>query len=296
MNIKKLIYLIVIQFIFLPPLFSVKTAPIYDVAICAIFQNEAPYLKEWIEFHKLVGVSHFYLYNHLSNDHYQAVLQEYIQSGLVEVIDWPYPVSKKVGWSIIQEQAYLNALSRSRLQTKWLAIIDTDEFLFPVVVDTLSEFLKDYEDFGGVSVNWQMYGTSYIQKLQPDELMIERLILKAPYNYNENRHVKTILQPKLVNTIKDAHSVTFKYNFISVNSNKERVRGAKSSYVLVDKIRINHYWSRDEEFFHSVKVPRRQNWQDGGSYERLNNLNSEPDSAILKYVPSLKKAIFHGKT
>jgi hypothetical protein len=59
----------------------------YDLAICAIFQDEAPYLKEWIEFHRLVGVEHFYLYNHRSRDHYQEVLKPYILSGLVELID-----------------------------------------------------------------------------------------------------------------------------------------------------------------------------------------------------------------
>ena len=38
----------------------------YNVAVCAIFKNEAPYLKEWIEFNHLVGVEHFYLYNNNS--------------------------------------------------------------------------------------------------------------------------------------------------------------------------------------------------------------------------------------
>ena len=31
----------------------------YQVSICAIFKDEAPYIKEWIEFHKIVGVEHF---------------------------------------------------------------------------------------------------------------------------------------------------------------------------------------------------------------------------------------------
>lgn len=34
----------------------------YNVSICAIFKNEAPYLKEWIEFNNIVGVNHFYMY------------------------------------------------------------------------------------------------------------------------------------------------------------------------------------------------------------------------------------------
>lgn len=31
--------------------------------ICAIFKEEAPYLPEWIEFHRLMGVERFFLYD-----------------------------------------------------------------------------------------------------------------------------------------------------------------------------------------------------------------------------------------
>lgn len=38
------------------------------LSIGAIFKDEAPYLAEWIEFHRLVGVEHFFLYDNLSTD------------------------------------------------------------------------------------------------------------------------------------------------------------------------------------------------------------------------------------
>ena len=50
----------------------------YDITVGAIFQNEAPYLKEWIDYHKSVGVDHFVLYNHFSKDNYEEVLYPYI--------------------------------------------------------------------------------------------------------------------------------------------------------------------------------------------------------------------------
>ena len=40
----------------------------HRLAICAIFREEAPFLAEWIDFHRKVGVSHFYLYNNFSTD------------------------------------------------------------------------------------------------------------------------------------------------------------------------------------------------------------------------------------
>ena len=61
----------------------------YKVSICAIFKNEGPYLKEWIEFNHIVGVEHFYLYNNNSEDDYVSVLQPYIDSGLVTLCEWP---------------------------------------------------------------------------------------------------------------------------------------------------------------------------------------------------------------
>ena len=37
----------------------------YTVAVCAIFKNESVFLKEWLEYHLLIGVEHFYLYNNM---------------------------------------------------------------------------------------------------------------------------------------------------------------------------------------------------------------------------------------
>ena len=38
------------------------------IAICAIFKDEAPYLLEWLAFHRMIGVDLFVLYDNGSND------------------------------------------------------------------------------------------------------------------------------------------------------------------------------------------------------------------------------------
>ena len=95
----------------------------YNVAVCAIFKNEAPYLKEWIEFNHLVGVEHFYLYNNNSEDDYQSVLEEYVQSGLVTLIQFPYEQA--------QMKCYKDCIDKYAGETKWLGFIDIDEFIVP---------------------------------------------------------------------------------------------------------------------------------------------------------------------
>src|SRR5947209_4668609 len=42
--------------------------PTTSLAICAIFKDEAPYLAEWVTFHRLMGVDRFYLYDNRSTD------------------------------------------------------------------------------------------------------------------------------------------------------------------------------------------------------------------------------------
>lgn len=61
----------------------------YMVSFCLIFKNEAPFLKEWLDFHLTVGVDHFYLYNNNSDDNFREILEPYIGLGIVTLIEWP---------------------------------------------------------------------------------------------------------------------------------------------------------------------------------------------------------------
>ena len=109
----------------------------YGVSICAIFKNESKYLREWIEFHKIVGVEHFYLYNNFSTDNYLSILTPYIDSGLVTLIDWP----------VMQGQmpAYRDCVEKFQNETQWIGFIDIDEFVCPNSFDKIGDFLEQFK-------------------------------------------------------------------------------------------------------------------------------------------------------
>jgi hypothetical protein len=267
-----------------------KATKRHCLAIGAIFKNERPYLKEWIEFHRLVGVEHFYLYNNLSTDHPEEVLNPYIKMGIVELIDWPYAYADDHSkWIKIQQGAYSDILKRAK-RSKWIAFIDTDEFLFPVKENNLQDVLEDFTPYGAVSVNWQCYGTSHVAKIPSNKLLIEMLTLKAstddPYNY----YVKSIVQPQHVQSI-TVHYPNCKPGFLQVNTNKEAFKGNYAPYVLIDKLRINHYWTRDEHYFNKFKLPSRKNrqWKIKEDQLRAYSFNHEKDKSILRFVPQLRK-------
>ncbi len=265
----------------------------HDLALCAIFQNEAPYLKEWIEFHSLVGVQHFYLYNNLSTDPYLNILQPYITSGQVDLSDWPYQSVGHDDWTKLQCQTYENLIQRVKGEVIWLAFLDIDEFLFPVCENDLVNFLSGYRDYAAVCVNWQMYGTSKVSHIPEGKLMIETLLLKAPTDHEENRLVKPIVQPSRVVRVKNPHTFVYQSGDFQVNSNKEPFQGFLSPHIAIDKIRINHYWSKDENYFFKVKAPRRKKWGESASamIARINTLNQVEDGAILRFIPALRQKV-----
>ncbi|NEP44421.1 MAG: glycosyltransferase family 92 protein, partial [Okeania sp. SIO2H7] len=60
-----------------------------QLSICAIMKNEGAYLLEWLEFHKLVGVERFYLYNNNSRDNTVELISPYVDREIVVFHDWP---------------------------------------------------------------------------------------------------------------------------------------------------------------------------------------------------------------
>lgn len=275
-------------FIFCQPLTAYK----YDLSICMIFQNDAPYLKEWIEFHRLVGAQHFFLYNNLSTDHYLEVLTPYVEEGIVELIDWPYPSGIMKEFFDVQDAAYQDAINRTTGESKWLAIIDSDEFLFPVKKDNLVDFLSKYEKkshIGGLCVSWVIFGTSNVAKIPDDKLLIETLL----YSKGEGGpNFKSIVRPERVLHVgKNPHYCVYKEGFHHCAPNKKEPR---PPYKEIDKIRINHYWSRDEWYLNNVKIPRREIWgtpaETSAHWGKITNEKYDP--SILRFVKPLRQKIF----
>lgn len=280
-------------------LFDERKIP-HNLAIFTLFQHEAPYLKEWIEYHMLQGVEHFYLYNNLSNDNYLKVLQPYIKRGQVTLVQWPYfdpDGASPYHWCEMQKRSYENAMQKARGKYRWMAFIDTDEFLVPMKKDNVVEFLKDYEEYGGVVVNWVIYGTSYVEKILPGELMIDNLVMRAPDTHQDNRKVKSIVKPHRVEWWPSPHYCKYVPGYYAVDPsyNKADPDSQYNENKPINKIRLHHYWYRDAGFYWNVKVERwrKTAWQltDTEFSWREHEANKVWDPAIRRFVPKLKEQI-----
>lgn len=262
----------------------------HQISVAAIFQNEGPYLKEWIEYYKLIGVEHFYLYNNLSTDEYASILAPYVAKGDVELIEWSFRANSHAEWDRIQVNAYKDAVNRSKDATKWLAIVDVDEFIVPIKAKNLKKLLSPYESnkgIGGVCIPWVFFGTSNYYQIPTNKLMIESLVLNGGPAEGGNvskiwNHgaYKSIVRPRYVNNTPSPHYCGY-------------VKGRKHIMLDLSKVQINHYWTKDEKFLLEVKIPRRQEW--GQSVDSVmnwaKNMNNDTPNGkyILKFVPELRK-------
>jgi hypothetical protein len=256
------------------------------LSICAIYKNEAAYLAEWIEFHRLVGVERFFLYDNASGDDHRAVLEPYLEQGIAAVREWPASPG--------QMGAYADGLDRYRDQTRWLAFIDIDEFLFSPVAATIPELLANYERWPAVAVNCLGFGTSNHRE-KPDGLVIESYVRRAR-NVKLLSHVKSIVDPRRARRPVTPHHFEYDDGH-AVDENLTPVTGPFNEALPFEKLRINHYTTKSEaEYRAKVKHPRADTGEFRPTRPNLadmhrGGLNRVPDESILPYVDPVRAAL-----
>ena len=215
-----------------------------DLAVVTIMKNEAPYVKEWIDYHLLVGVHKFYIYDNESEDNLKEVLQPYIDKGVVEYTFFPGKVQ--------QLPAYNDCLQKHRDDVEWLAVIDADEFIVPVKTKMIQEVLQDYKEYPGLGVNWVLYDSNGHIKKPKGGVLENYTRCHRNFRKEKRSHIKSIVQPTSVIKFTHPHYAIYKDDDYAVNENYEPINGKGNDKFFtqeasVQKIRINHYWSKSYE-------------------------------------------------
>lgn len=261
----------------------------YEIAAVLMFQNESFFLKEWIEYHKLIGIQHFYVYNNSSTDNYLEILQPYIEAGEVELFQYSGNTHNQKDHGKIQYAIYKKACKIASGKAKWLAIIDADEFIYPVQSDNLIDILNDYEDFGGLYVNYVPFGTSQVEHVPNNRLIIETLIYSTAEVVNFG---KSIVRPERVSDCTDPHRMWYYPPYNHVNTNFQTFNWLPPQSAE-DKLLLYHYCLGDINHAVTVKIPRRSKWYDkpleAQSYlQSCENMNERLNTSMQRFIPALR--------
>lgn len=171
----------------------------HRIAVCCIAKNENLYIREWVEYHKGIGVDSITIYdnNDTDGEHFDSVIEDYIQSGFCRIIDFR-------GKKKCQFEAYDNFYSQYGDEYDWIAFIDCDEFLTfgTEAKGNIKNILSSprYLPFQMIHINWMCYGDCD-QLDYENRNVIERfpnpiqpLDFKWHLSVPENDHVKTIVR------------------------------------------------------------------------------------------------------
>jgi hypothetical protein len=253
------------------------------LSILACAKNEAPYLKEWIDYHLLLGVEKFYFYDNDSTDNTKEILQPYIDKKIViydifsfTTDNWPQP----------QREIYTKAVAKYKNKTKWLAIIDIDEFIVPMKHDTISDFLKSYEAFSQLTIHYKFFG-SCGHKTKPEGLVIENYMYSRHSDENTTDSVvnentgKSILNPRAaLGQIFEHYS-----SVIGMPVDERKLPYLQDPSIIgatTDLIRVNHYWSKSEQECLNRQL-RNEN-----KLSKFNAGKNVYDAAIKRFAEKLK--------
>lgn len=120
-----------------------ELAPNYEFKLCIMsrIKNAANFLPQWIEFHRLAGVDHFFLTNDCSEDNDKMTFWANFYSRRGYVSYWRNQTFNNctkqqiVGRTIGSAPQLDFLLGQAKARCEWITVIDPDEYLFPVKED-----------------------------------------------------------------------------------------------------------------------------------------------------------------
>jgi hypothetical protein len=278
---------------------GIASKPTRYLSVVATIKNEGRYLREWIEFQRLMGVEQVYLYDNGSTDNTHEVIATYVAEGFVITIPWmTFDVKAHA-----QLQSYAHALCNFGPQFQWMAFIDLDEFLFPVTARNLVEVLSVYEDCPALRVPRFSFGFSG-HEVPPRGLVTENYTARAPYPplpaHKKLIGYKSIVRPADVIGVYGAHGFHLDCG-IKGGFDERRLLMTKATRRQNPSpgavLRINHYFTRSRQEF-AAKTNIRG---DFGRFKarkksRMANMiehETVHDHTILRFAAALRERISH---
>lgn len=265
-------------------------------------RDEAPFILEWIAYHRLIGFTHFLIYSNDCTDGTDAILDRLMSLGVVTHVPNERTGKKTVQWQ---------ALSRARdheltRRAEWIMVADIDEFLVVHPGDgRLDDLFAAVPEADGFAIPWRLFGSSGRLLFEPG-LVIEQFTQAAPEDIvwpwraiqfksifrRDQNFVRLGVHRPLIEQQALKTKKWFDGNGMPIClSDKTFHQGTQHKYKIAQ---INHYSVGSAENF-LIKVARgranRMHLPIDLSYWIERNFNETKDRKILRHVDFVRAAV-----
>jgi hypothetical protein len=209
----------------------------HKLAVGAMFKNERHAVVEWVEHYLFHGAEHFYLIDDGSTDDGGALLQPYIDRGIVDLARESPPI-KEGRMQAMYDKHVLPHLHDS----EWLLICDLDEFIWSPQWTDLTMTLAQFHEEPAVWFSHTLFGSNGHKAYPKDGIVASytRREAASPSSYN--------LMKYFVNgRVADVAGLFIHWPIL--NPDRKPADGQ-------DAFVFNHYCCQCEEWWRTVKAVR----------------------------------------
>lgn len=233
------------------------------LAIAVVVRNEARFVAEWAAFHRSAGVRHFVLYDNGSTDGTVEVLARTLPADALTVVPWVQKLYDGRGGAEIHNQvlAFAHAIANFGPAFRWMAFIDTDEFIVPRRGDRIPDVLDELGEAAHLSLPWHMFGRCGHN--QPPAGGVLENYLQRMANPSRARYAlnwKCIVDPARVTAVR-VHGMEVDGKAEGVNDCgvfAPHSRRADPSFYSNERLQLNHYYTRSDADL-KAKIARGSN-------------------------------------
>jgi hypothetical protein len=224
------------------------------VGLVAPAKEEAPYLLEWIAYHRALGIESILIGDNGGTDHTSELLQALDAAGMIQRLDWRGEINFQMRFDI-------DAIQRMRGLTDICSITDVDEFIRPLGgrsdIPTAVAEIFARKEVSAVGLSWVTYGGS--GRVEPGEgLVIERFTRRAADNHIRHCVVKAMVRTEQFVGMVNPHVVTVASGEY-VNDSGDPIRWtsvpAKAEFASWNSLRVDHFVVKSRREF-EIKAKR----------------------------------------
>jgi hypothetical protein len=251
-------------------------------------KHESLYLREWLEYHLLVGVEHFFLYDMDEGYGHSEILAPYEAAGVVTRVPWSHYEGtrldrpRKPFHSNKSSLAHRHFATHFRRRVCWAQKIDGDEFLYPLEGDDVIGPLRAFDPkrVRGIRVPRFNFGDNKHDR-RPSGLVIENYVKREATRSSQKEmgNAECMSDNRFQ---RGSHGWSYKLYKLRALVPPEQV----------ETLRINHYFTKSFEEFqlrqndHHTRRGTREQFED-----RNGKRNDVEDDGMLRFVPAIKSAL-----
>lgn len=185
------------------------------ILIASMVKDEHRDIREWALWHRAIGCDHITLYDNNSSHGYESEIGDLIEQNYIDVKSWPRTEATR------QLGMYNDfCFNRNWTSGDWVAFIDPDEFISLDAHETITGFVRAYDEHPGVALSWRCYGAD--GHVERPTTPVKLSYLKPAPKVRENHNFKSLVRPAAVSYWPDVHRAVMRQGFL-VNTRGEPV-------------------------------------------------------------------------